>query len=339
MSTLRARIAAIHRHHAELLFPDADPHHSRPLARLATHRRPTADPRDRPCVGDFVDVRAAPDGSWMIEAILPRTSMLTRRAAGADGVPQPLAANVDLALCFAALPHDVNVRRLARFAALAWDGGASPVVVLSRADLATPDEVTHARRAVALHCPGVPVIAISTRTPDGLAELQPWLTPGITLVLLGASGAGKSSLVNALAGDTRARTGATNELGEGRHTTTGRSLHELAGGVMLLDTPGLREVGLFSDPTASDDGVSRLFADLLTVAASCRFADCRHASEPGCAVRQAVADGALAAERLAQWRELRAEVDHAARTQQERKQDERTGSRLIRQFNRDHRKR
>lgn len=329
----------MHRGHAALLFSDAEPQASRPMARLSTSLRLATDPRDRPCVGDDVDVHAEPDGSWTIDAIIPRSSLLLRRAAGADAVPQPLAANVDLALCFAALPHDVNVRRLARLAALAWDGGASPVAVLSRADLASADEVAAARRAVALHCPGVPVLAISTRTPEGLDELQPWLTPGITLVLLGASGAGKSSLVNALARETMARTGATNENGDGRHTTTGRSLYTLDGGITLLDTPGLREVGLFGDPAATDDGVNRLFADLLAHAASCRFADCRHTTEPGCAVRQAVAEGVLQSERLAQWQELRAEVDHAAKTQQERKREERTGSRLIRQFNTRHRKR
>lgn len=341
MPTSRARVSAIHRDRFQLLLaPEAAlsaPPGSHTSATLGPRLRDAADARDRPCIGDWVFVHADAHDGWRIDAIAPRTSLLVRRAAGSDAAAQPLAANVDVALLFASLPDDVNVRRLARLTALAWDGGAMPVIVLSRADLASAEAIAAARVRVARHCPGVPMVAVSAHADDGLSELRPWLAPGKTLVLLGASGAGKSTLVNAIAHDTVARTGAVSANGDGRHTTTGRALYQLDGGVTLIDTPGLREVGLVGDDAqASADGVDRLFADLLTLAESCHFADCRHQMEPRCAVRAAVEDGTLDPERLEQWHELRAELDRSAQTIAERRRVERQGSRMIRQYQQRH---
>lgn len=327
MPLIRARVSAVHRSSLELL-QDATRH----SATLDPALRDTVDPLDRPCVGDWVDARPDDHGPWVVDSIAPRRSLLVRRAAGADSRPQALAANVDIALLFAPLPHGVNVRRLARLAALAFDGGATPLVVLSRADLVDRDVLESARRDVARHCPGIAVAAVSTQAENGLAELRPWMQPGSTLVLLGPSGAGKSTLLNSLASDTLMSTGDTRADGKGRHTTTHRELFVLDNGVTLIDTPGLREVGLMHESTDGADGVDQVFADITTLAASCRFADCRHESEPSCAVRAAVEDGRLEPDRLEQWQELRKEIDHASRTVAERRRIERLGSRMIREY-------
>ncbi len=333
---IRARVSAIHRGTVELLFdtlhsPPAPSGPSRQSATLHASFRSATDARLRPCIGDWVLAHASGAGSWIVDSIEPRTSLLVRRAAGSDATPQPLAANVDLALLFAPLPDDVNVRRLARLAALVWDGGATPVVLLSRADLSDPDAIDAARREIARHCPGVPVVTSSAVSHDGLTELRPWLTSHSTVVLLGPSGAGKSTLVNALVQDTVARTGEASANGDGRHTTTHRELYQCDNGVTIIDTPGLREVGLIHD--ASDaDGVDRLFDDITTLSQSCRYADCQHHTEPQCAVRAAVDAGHLDPDRLQHWQELRDEVDRASRSIAERRRIERQGSRIMRQF-------
>lgn len=340
MPAFRARVSAIHRGRIELLFePLFEPlQTARQFAALGGSLRTADDPRERPCVGDWVLADRTADGSWSVNTIEPRTSLLVRRAAGSDTTLQPLAANVDVALLFAALPDDVNGRRLARLVALAWDGGAMPVVLISRADLCDRDTIDDARREVARHCPGVPVVAVSAHTTDGLAELKPWLTPGSTVALLGPSGAGKSTLVNALAGHSVARTGDISANGDGRHTTTHRELFVITDGinhtndVVLIDTPGLREVGLLHQEDSGEDGVDRLFADIAELAEDCRYADCRHRSEPHCAVRAAVDAGRLDRARLDHWHELRAEVDRAARSVAERRRVERQGSLLVREF-------
>lgn len=336
MNTIRARVSAIHRGRIELLFESPDD--TRQFAKVATALHKARDPRDRPCIGDWVLADSAPDGSWTVRTVEPRTSLLVRRAAGSDATLQPLAANVDVALLFAPLPDDVNVRRLARLSALAWEGRATPLVVLSRADLSDRDTIKAARLAIARHCPGVPVVASSARDPDGLDELMPWLTPGSTIALLGPSGAGKSTLVNALAGQAVARTGDVSANGDGRHTTTHRELYVInpertgTGPVVLIDTPGLREVGLMPQDDSSDDGVSRLFADVIDLAQTCRYTDCRHETEPHCAVRAAVEDGRLDRSRLEHWRELRNEAERSARSVAERRRIERKGSRMMRQY-------
>ena len=334
MPLIRARVAAVHRSTLELRY-DATLH----TATLSPLLRALDDPLSRPCVGDWVLAQSADQQPWLVESIVPRTSLLVRRAAGADDRPQPLAANIDIALLFAPLPHGVNVRRLARLAALAFDGGATPMVLLSRADLADRDTVETARRDIARHCTGVPIAAVSAHAEGGLAELRPWLQPGRTFALLGPSGAGKSTLVNALASEKLMQTGDTRADGKGRHTTSHRELFVMNNGVTLIDTPGLREVGLLHEPTGGDDGVDRLFADITALATGCRFNDCRHRSEPACAIRAAISDGRLEPDGFEQWKELRREVDFATKTAAERRRSERSGARLMREINTWHHKR
>ena len=202
------------------------------------------------------------------------------------------------------------------------------MVVLSRCDtvdLATRD---HALGSIAAFLPDIPLVATSAQTSDGVHALTPWCWPGATIVLLGPSGAGKSTLLNRLAGCDVMETGALRDDGAGRHTTTHRALFTLASGLTVIDTPGLREVGVWATPEATD----ALFADIAELAARCRFRDCGHRSEPGCAVRDAVARGEVDAERYAQWEELRREAAHALRSDAERRKRDRVGSLAIKRL-------
>jgi ribosome biogenesis GTPase len=234
---------------------------------------------------------------------LPRRTELVRGAGGRAASRQVLAANVDLVLVVASLAAPPNAARLDRLLAVAWDSGAKPVVVLTKADLAAGTADAE-RDEVADTAVATPVLLASTVDGRGLAELRGMLRPGRTAVLLGVSGAGKSSLLNALAGREVAATAAVGRTGKGRHTTTARELTVLPGLGLLLDTPGLRGVQLW----AADGGLDRAFADLVELAERCRFTDCRHAGEPGCAIAAAVADGTVSARRVASHAALRREV-------------------------------
>ena len=256
---------------------------------------------DLPATGDWVAVDAG-RGTAAIQAVLPRRGLFRRKAAGDATEAQVLAANVDVALIAAALPGDVNPRRIERYLALAWESGAVPVVVLTKADLA--DDVDAALRDVRSVAPGVDVAAVSAVTGMGVDALARWLKPGRTAVLLGSSGAGKSTLTNLLLGEEALRTGAVRDDGKGRHTTTHRQLVRLANGALLIDTPGMRELQLWT----ADAGLESAFADVEALAARCRFGDCAHDAEPGCAVRAAAESGVLDAARLESWRRLRREL-------------------------------
>jgi ribosome biogenesis GTPase len=254
-------------------------------------------------------------GDWLAleeqaePVLLPRRSLLARASASGTSTSQPLAANVDVVLVCAGLAAHVPVRRVERLLALVWESGAVPVLVLTKADL-HPDPA-QAVRAVAPHAPGVDVVAVSAATGDA-DGLAPHLTAGTTLVLLGASGAGKSTLLNCLAGQEVAATQAVRDAdGKGRHTTTHRQLFGLPGGAVVVDTPGLRAVALHD----AHDGVAKAFADIEELGAACRFADCAHAGEPGCAVIASVEAGDLLQERVDSWRKLQREAAwHARRT-------------------------
>ena len=254
-----------------------------------------------PTVGDWVVVDLG-----VPVAVLPRTSLLTRRSARSD-TAQQLAANVDGVLVVCGLDRPVKAGRVDRVITLAWDAGAEPALVLAKADLADdPDERV---RAVSRAHPGVDVVATSVVDGRGLDRLQA-LVAGRTVVLVGESGAGKSSLTNTLVGDEVMATGGVRAAdAEGRHTTATREAHPLPGGGVLIDTPGLRSVGLWADREA----VAATFADVDDLAASCRFTDCGHGGEPGCAVRAALADGTLAPARFAGWQELEREAGDGER--------------------------
>jgi ribosome biogenesis GTPase / thiamine phosphate phosphatase len=264
-------------------------------------------PVDLPCAGDWLALRRlGDDAPLVVEELLPRRSAFVRRAAGRRSEPQALAANVDLAFLVAALDEDWNPRRLERWIGLARDAGVPPVVVLTKLDLCVdPTPAIDAACAVASASWGgsVEVHAVDGRGGAGVGALAAHLTPASTVVLLGSSGVGKSTLANRLAGREVLVTSAVAVDGRGRHTTTRRELIALPGGALLLDTPGLREVGLW----LGEEGLESLFPEIEALARGCRFRDCTHESEPGCAVRAAVEAGELDAGRLDSLQKLGAE--------------------------------
>jgi ribosome biogenesis GTPase len=303
-----ARVVAEHRE--RYVVSDAGGEHSAVVAGRMRHA--AASREHLPAVGDWIGVsRSAGDGTAIVRFVVPRRGAFVRNAAGDATAAQVVAANVDVALIATALSGDLSTRRLERYLTLAWESGATPVIVLTKADLS--DDVGSAVAKASLSAPGADVVAISTVTGVGLDLLAERLHPGRTAVLLGSSGVGKSTLVNRLLGAEHLRTSAVGEDGRGRHTTTHRELVRLANGALLIDTPGMRELQLWT----AEDGLGAAFADLEEIALDCRFRDCEHATEPGCAVLDAVERGSLAPERLEHWRQLRRELAYL-----ERKRDE-----------------
>ncbi|TQL03041.1 ribosome small subunit-dependent GTPase A [Cellulomonas sp. SLBN-39] len=257
-------------------------------------------------VGDRVDLAVAGHELHVL-AVHARRSVLVRDSAGRTSHEQVLAAGVDVVLVVEHLDPDPDLGRVERLLTLAWRSGARPVVVLTKAD-AVPDPAGM-RHDVAAVAPGVDVHAVSVQEGTGLEPVRDLLAPGVVLVVVGPSGAGKSTLVNALAGAPVMTTSQVRADGRGRHTTTHRELVPLAGGAMLVDTPGIRGVGLVADA----GGLAAAFADVAGLAQRCRFADCAHDAEPGCAVLAAVEHGDLPARRLDSWRRLEREAAHHAR--------------------------
>ncbi|MEV4349755.1 ribosome small subunit-dependent GTPase A [Actinoplanes sp. NPDC049596] len=262
------------------------------------------DPSRLPCAGDWVVLRHWPDRRVTIECVLPRRTTLIRRTSDKDSTGQVLAANMDTVAVVEPIHPEPDDARIERLLSLAWDSGAKPLLILTKSDM-TPDPAAVARQIAEL-APGVPVVPLSVRLQAGLDAVREYVRPGSTLALLGRSGAGKSTLVNALAGTPVMPVQQIRDVdGKGRHTTAYRNLVLLPNGGAVLDTPGIRGVGLLD----TAEGLDRAFADIAELAAHCRFDDCGHGAEPGCAVVAAVADGELAPRRLASWRKLRHEIE------------------------------
>ena len=268
-------------------------------ARLGRRLYNDAEAADRPTAGDWVAFAGrAADGLVTVQTVLPRSSVLMRLAVAGAGRPQLIAANVDWVLIVTSLNADLNLRRIERYLVTATTGGARPVIVLSKVDL--DGDKDGALKALATVAGGAPIHAVSAKTGEGFESLAAYLAPGATIACIGSSGVGKSTLVNRLLGAERFATSETGFNDKGRHTTTGRALVRLPGGAYLLDTPGMRELGLYD----AVEGLEQTFADMEALAGQCRFKDCAHAGEPGCALSEAVEHGRLDAARLKSYLKL-----------------------------------
>jgi len=305
-----------------------DGHNTYPAKSVPRLRHRVGDASERPCVGDWCLAGIRHGGEWIIESLLPRFSTLARGAAGESRALQVIAANIDHVLVVTGLDRDFNLRRIERYLALVSASGVRPSLVLTKADQsAEVDAFTAAVQAIA---PGTPVFAVNAKSAESCAELMSMLKPGETAVLVGSSGAGKSTLTNTLLGSEIQTIGTVRESdGRGRHTTVSRALKPLPGGACLIDTPGLREIKLTGDEDLAEAG----FDDVEAFAAQCRFRDCQHEKEPGCAVREAVARGDLDTVRLKSWGKLSGEISRAGESplaRRERKQQDAAMARALR---------
>jgi ribosome biogenesis GTPase / thiamine phosphate phosphatase len=307
-----ARVSLEHTHIYRVLSPEGEQ-----LARIAGRMRHQATSRaDYPAVGDWVAIDAPrAGGDARIRAVLPRFSRFSRRAAGDPTEEQVVAANIDVVFLVSGLDQDFNARRIERYVLIAWDSGASPVIVLNKADLV--NDLAPFLEQVTPVAQGAPVVAVSARRPESVAALREHLGRGRTAALLGSSGVGKSSIANALIGEERLRTRDVRESdSRGRHTSTNRQLLLLGRDGLLIDTPGMRELQLWE----TGEALAGAFGDIETLGEGCRFRDCRHTGEPGCAVAAAVDAGTLSASRLESYHKLQQEQAFQLRQQDQRAQ-------------------
>jgi ribosome biogenesis GTPase len=296
-----------------LLYTEAGETEAEATGRLRFHARGA---EDLPAVGDWVALRRLPEDARRakIHELLPRRSKFARKAAGRETEEQIVAANVDTVFLVTGLDNDYNPRRVERYLIMAWESGAAPVVVLNKADVV--EDAEELRAEVERVAPGVPVLLLSAKRGEGVEQLEPYVGRGLTVALMGSSGVGKSTIVNRLLGSEVQRTQEVRLSDErGRHTTTHRELFVLPTGGLVLDTPGMRELQLL----VSEKGLRETFDDIEEAAARCHFTDCRHENERGCAVREALADGTLDAERYRNYLKMQSEMHHTAALLDQRK--------------------
>jgi len=331
-----ARIICQHRDRYDILCEAGDL-----PATIAGRLRHLNDTNQYPAVGDWVAVKVSDDGGHaVIQQVLPRRTSFNRRAVKSGGMPetggkteeQILAANIDTVFLVSGLDNDYNVRRVERFLSVAWDSGAMPVLVLNKADLSDdPDSVLAEIAEVAV---GVDAVLVSAATGQNMDALMKWVVPGQTVGLLGSSGVGKSTIINFLLGEERQQTqGVRTGDQRGRHTTTSRELIFLSNGACLLDTPGMRSI----QPWSNQGGLSRTFEEIESIAARCKFANCTHTSEPGCAVLEAIESGDIDEGRWQNYRKMLREQAYLERRQDQRLQQvERDKWKAITKRMRDH---
>lgn len=260
---------------------------------------------DYPAIGDFVLVNWNESGnSAIIESLLPRKSAFIRKAAGGSQQEQVVAANIDIVFLCMALNNDFNLRRMERYISIAWDSGAMPVVVLTKSDLC--DDLEQKLAEVSTIAFGVDVLVTTSTEENGYEELLPFISEGKTIAFIGSSGVGKSTLINRLLGKELLKTNGLRNDDKGRHTTTHRELFLLPSGGMVIDTPGMREFGMWDN----DTGIERTFMDIEELAAQCKFRNCTHTNEPGCAIQKALTTGKLEINRWQSYQKLKAENDY-----------------------------
>ncbi len=300
-----ARVLAEHRSGYRVRTATAE-YSARICGRL---RHEAGDQADLPVVGDWVVVRSPVEDEATIHRVLPRKSSFSRKEAGKRTVEQVVAANVDTVWIVSSLDGDYSLRRIERYLTLAWESRANPVVVLTKSDLC--EDAKRLKHQVETRSIGTPVHITSSLTQKGLSELKPYLNHHATVALLGSSGVGKSTLINNLAGCDVQQTQAVRDDGKGRHTTIHRQLIQLPGGGLIIDTPGMRELQLWD----GQRGLADTFADIEELAVGCRFSDCQHSGEPGCAVQNAIERGELEQDRLDSFQKLQRELAYLERKQ------------------------
>ncbi|MDX6592056.1 MAG: ribosome biosis GTPase / thiamine phosphate phosphatase [Gaiellales bacterium] len=288
------------------------------FAASGSHRAAVLPRFGTPAVGDWALFTPAVEGGddATLRALLERRTSFSRHTAGEETLEQVVASNVDVVLLLNALDQRFSLRRIERYLTLGWQSGARPVIVFTKADVS--DEVERIVLETEAVAYGTDILTLSSVTGQGLEQLDPYLTGNHTVALLGLSGAGKSTLINRLAGNQLLRTQEVRDDGRGRHTTTHRELIPLLGGGVLVDTPGMRSIGLWGE----EEGLEQAFSDVEELAAGCRFADCKHETEPGCAVLEAIEQGTLPAARLESYTKLLRELRHQAVKQDKRAQSE-----------------
>ena len=263
-------------------------------------------PSDYPVVGDYVMASCADPNTAIIHQVLPRKSLFVRKAAGTSKTEQVVAANIDTVFLCMSLNNDFNLRRLERYLAVAWESGADPVVVLTKADLCA--DLPQKQREVEAIAMGVDILTTSAMESDGYRQIISYITEGRTVAFVGSSGVGKSTLINRLLGEERLATDGLRNDDKGHHTTTHRELLFLPNGAMVIDTPGMRELGMWD----AASGVEQTFGDIEELVARCRFRNCSHSGEPGCAVRAAIQSGDLDGGRWLSYQKLKNENSYAA---------------------------
>ena len=282
----------------------------------------TESTRDMPCVGDWVCASYDSGNATSIHTLLPRKSFLRRKSAGKDIEVQMIAANIDVAFIVQACQYDFNVPRLERYLVMATDGHVEPVLILTKTDLVSSDELAQLIAEIRREGIKARIIALSNVTGEGLDQVKELMGQGKTYCLLGSSGVGKSTLINKITGQDTLKTGSVADTGEGRHTTVRRQLVVLEQGAMIIDTPGMREIGIF----AASEGVDDNFDDIEELALSCRFGNCNHTNEPGCVVLQAIKEGKLTQERYGNYVKLKKESEFNEKSYTVKRKKEKKGN-------------